>query len=135
MVGWRKRSAFWTGALWAVCSGLVLAGMIGCGGGDPTGGNGNGNGNGDGTRIVTGTVTDELGQPLQGVIVRVAAAPAVSTQTNVNGQFTLSRVPAGDQWLQFVEGGTVKEEVQVLANQTAVGQVTLAGDMPPGPPF
>jgi len=49
---------------------------------------------------VSGTVTEPNGQPLSGVVVAVQAL-GLSVATNATGRYVLSRVPAGQQLLQF----------------------------------
>ncbi len=46
------------------------------------------------SRIVTGTVTDETGEPLPGVSVMVTDFRGLGTATDANGRFTLRTVPS-----------------------------------------
>ena len=51
-------------------------------------------------RILTGTVTDEQGEPLIGAAVRVKGHATLGTATDTNGQFQLSLPADGDYTLQ-----------------------------------
>ncbi|ADY52617.1 TonB-dependent receptor plug [Pseudopedobacter saltans DSM 12145] len=70
---------------------------------------------------VTGVVKESNGDPLPGVAVKVKGSQS-GTQTNVNGQFSLT-VPGPDAVLSFSYIGFVTKDVKV-SNQTAIN-VTL----------
>src|SRR2546430_4157003 len=61
---------------------------------------------------VTGTVTEPDGRPLSGVVVAVQGL-GLSVATNATGRYVLSRVPAGQQLLQFRRVGYAAREVTV----------------------
>ncbi|WP_165020671.1 SusC/RagA family TonB-linked outer membrane protein [Dysgonomonas sp. ZJ279] len=69
------------------------------------------------TKTVVGTVSDEIGEPLYGVSVRVKGT-TVGTITDLDGKFTL-QVPTGNSVLQFSYISYLSQEVNV-ANQTNV---------------
>ena len=58
---------------------------------------------------VSGTVTEPDGQPLSGVVVAVQGL-GLSVATNATGRYVLSRVPAGQQLLQFRRIGYAARE-------------------------
>lgn len=60
---------------------------------------------------VTGSVTDEQGEPLAGVNVMVRGS-TVGTMTDANGEFTIT-VPGASSVLQFTYLGYQKQEVRV----------------------
>ena len=68
------------------------------------------------TRQVSGVVNDENGEPLPGVTVAVKNN-SVSTQTNVNGKFTLT-VPSGATHLVFSYVGKTAKEVPLHSGNT-----------------
>lgn len=132
MICWRKWGASWTLFRGAVGSGLMLMSLIGCGGGDGSGGAPPAN-----VRTVTGTVVNENGTPLAGVRVSVGGAPSVSTQTNAAGRFSLSGVPAGVQILQFQDREGNTAQMRIEANQTTLDPgvvMIVSGQAGPPPP-
>jgi len=62
---------------------------------------------------VTGTVTEPDGRPLSGVVVAVQGL-GLSVATDATGRYVLSRVPAGQQLLQFRRIGFAAREVTVI---------------------
>src|SRR2546427_5816550 len=62
---------------------------------------------------VSGTVTERDGQPLSGVVVAVQAL-GLAVATDATGRYVLSRVPAGQQLLQFRRIGFAAREVTVI---------------------
>jgi len=131
MICWRKWSVARGVVVGAVCSGLVLVGLIGCGGDGGNGGTPPATG-----RTVTGTVVNESGTPLAGVRVSVLNSPNVSTQTNSQGRFSLSGVPAGAQILVFQDRDGNTAQVWIEANQTTLTApvVIVSGFSGPPPP-
>jgi TonB-linked SusC/RagA family outer membrane protein len=67
---------------------------------------------------VTGTVTDESGEPLIGVSVLVKGMPTIGASTNINGAFSLSQVPP-QSVLVFSYLGYVAQEIPVN-NRTTI---------------
>src|SRR5207253_2718757 len=61
----------------------------------------------------TGTVTEPGGRPLSGVVVAVQGL-GLSVATDATGRYVLSRVPAGQQLLQFRRIGFAAREVTVI---------------------
>lgn len=131
MIGWRKRQKPWVYRLGAVCSGLLLVGLIGCGDSGSSG-----NGNGTGARDVTGTVIDGNGNPLAQVTVSIVGGGAAAAQTNASGTFTLFGVPGGDQTLRFQDQNGNLTTTPLPAGQGTVGTVLLTSNIsgPPPPP-
>jgi hypothetical protein len=131
MICWRKWSVARGVVVGAVCSGLVLVGLIGCGGGGGNGGTPPATG-----RTVTGTVVNESNTPLAGVRVSVLNSPNVSTQTDSQGRFSLSGVPAGEQILVFQDRDGNTAQVWIEANQTTLTApvVIVSGFSGPPPP-
>jgi hypothetical protein len=91
------------------------------------------------TGTVTGTVTrteDRIALLNVSVAVR---GTNLRTATNTSGQFTLERVPAGPQVIEFrwLGYGAVDQQVTVVANQTATVAASLVrtaialGELPP----
>ena len=68
------------------------------------------------TRLVTGSVVDELGNPVIGAAVTVKGLSGVGTATNVNGEFSLN-VPEGEQVLVVSFIGMEPQEVSVSTAQ------------------
>src|SRR5437667_10841083 len=62
---------------------------------------------------VSGTVTEPDGRPLSGVVVAVQGL-GLSVATDATGRYVLSRVPAGQQLLQFRRIGFAAREVTVI---------------------
>jgi len=79
---------------------------------------------------VSGTVTEPDGQPLSGVVVAVQGL-GLSVATNATGRYVLSRVPAGQQLLQFRRIGYAAREVTVTV--TAGTPVTADAFLDPQP--
>ncbi len=80
---------------------------------------------------ITGTVTDESdGSPLPGATVRVTTLDGVGTATDVDGNFTIEGVPAGEQALavSFVGYITKEETVEVPDGGTVTINVELTFD-------
>lgn len=73
---------------------------------------------------VSGTVSDETGQPLPGLTV-VVKGTTRGTVTNADGRYTLSNVPE-DATLVFSYVGMLTQEVQV-GNQTSIN-ITMESD-------
>jgi len=71
---------------------------------------------------ISGTVTDEGGEPLPGVTVLIKGTTN-GTVTNIDGNYTISNVPE-NATLQFSFIGMTAQEI-VVANQTSIN-VTLA---------
>ncbi len=67
-------------------------------------------------RTVTGTVTDQSGQPLPGVTVLVKGT-TIGTVTNFDGNFNLS-IPADAETLQFSFVGMRTQEVEIFGRTT-----------------
>lgn len=77
------------------------------------------------TSVVTGTVTDQKdGSALPGVTVSVKGSPAIGTQTNVNGKYSLS-VPTGAVLLFKFIG---YKEVALSAGSSGVVNASLETD-------
>jgi len=78
---------------------------------------------------VTGTVYGPNGEPLAGAIVSPAGYPAIRTNTDSGGNFTLAQVPTGKRWIKAVKSGyefAVSEAVYVpAAGQAATAAITL----------
>lgn len=74
-------------------------------------------------QTVTGTVTDENGQPLQGVNVQVQGT-TLGTSTNQSGQFTLSVAPGAQLTFSYI--GYLSQTV--TASSTSM-QITLQEDI------
>jgi hypothetical protein len=87
-------------------------------------------------RTVTGTVVNESNTPLAGVRVSVLNSPNVSTQTDSQGRFSLSGVPAGEQILVFQDRDGNTAQVWIEANQTTLTApvVIVSGFSGPPPP-
>src|ERR1700761_689391 len=80
------------------------------------------------TKVITGKVTDlKDGSPLPGVSVIVKGAPGTGTQTNVNGNYSLT-VPANTKTLVFrfigykeadlpITGGTLNAQLEYDSKQ------------------
>jgi len=77
-----------------------------------------------GTRVVTGTVSDEKGEPLPGVFVLISGT-TTGTTTDLDGHYSIS-VPAG-KTLEFSAIGFIKKTV-ATGNQTVIS-VSLEEDM------
>jgi TonB-linked SusC/RagA family outer membrane protein len=75
-------------------------------------------------KSVSGTVTDENGQPLPGVTV-IVKGTTNGTVTNMDGNYSISNIPE-DATLAFSFVGMLKQEIEV-GNQTTIN-VTLAND-------
>lgn len=75
-------------------------------------------------RTVSGTITDESGQPLPGVTV-VIKGTTQGTVTNADGEYSLTNIPE-DATLQFSFVGMQTQEVEV-GNQTTI-DVTMEVD-------
>ncbi len=73
---------------------------------------------------VSGTVTDEVGQPLPGVTV-VVKGTTQGTVTNADGEYSLTNIPE-DATLQFSFVGMVTQEMEV-GNQSQI-DVTMVVD-------
>jgi len=102
---------------------LSLASMMGCSGGGSDGGGG-----GDiidDNATITGTVLDNQGQPLSGATVSwelsnsLSKSRGGSTIADINGDFTLYNVSAGNIILTAVKGNlSCQQELYVEANDT-----------------
>ena len=75
---------------------------------------------------VKGTVVDSSGEPLIGATVAVKGKPSVVTVTDIDGNFTLARVPSQSSTLVFTYVGMSSKEVKV-GNQRHFN-ITLAED-------
>ena len=75
---------------------------------------------------VKGTVVDSSGEPLIGATVAVKGKPSVVTVTDIDGNFTLSKVPSQSSTLVFTYVGMSSKEVKV-GNQRHFN-ITLAED-------
>lgn len=75
-------------------------------------------------RTVSGTVTDETGQPLPGVTVLIKGTTQ-GTVTNADGNYSLTNIPE-DATLQFSFVGMLTQEIEV-GNQTTI-DVTMKMD-------
>jgi TonB-linked SusC/RagA family outer membrane protein len=73
-------------------------------------------------RTVSGSVTDESGEPLPGVTV-VVKGTTQGTVTNSDGQYSLSNIP-DDATLQFSFVGMQTQEVEV-GNQTTINVIII----------
>lgn len=69
-------------------------------------------GRAQGAGSVRGTVTDQSGQPLSGVVV-VAQGLGISVATDASGRYVLARVPPGQRQLQFQRIGYARYQVTV----------------------
>jgi outer membrane receptor protein involved in Fe transport len=67
------------------------------------------------TGAVTGKVTGPDGRPLSGVVVTVRGV-GLSVATSATGRYTLSRVPAGEQLLQFRQIGHSAHDLTITVN-------------------
>ena len=76
-------------------------------------------------RSVSGTVTDQSGEPLIGVTVIVEGNATIGNVTDLDGNYTLNNVPS-DASLQFSYVG-MKTEVVPVSGQTVIN-VTMASD-------
>ena len=102
-----------------------LAVMIGCGGGDSGGGGGD-TPSGDAT--ITGTVYDNQGYPLEGATVSwqlssldKADSQKNSTTTDINGEFVLNNVSAGNITLTATKGDLAcQQDLYVESGGTTV---------------
>src|SRR3989454_8813737 len=79
---------------------------------------------------VSGTVTEPDGQPLSGVVVAVQGL-GLSVATNATGRYVLSRVPAGQQLLEFRRIGYAVRQVTVTV--TAGTSATADAVLDPQP--
>src|SRR5690606_17142234 len=75
-------------------------------------------------REVSGKVTSENGEPLEGVTVRVKNS-AIETMTNVNGDYRIA-VPLGEATLVFSMLGYLEEE-RKISSPSSVDVVLMAG--------
>ena len=75
---------------------------------------------------VKGTVVDSDGEPLIGATVAVKGRPSVVTVTDIDGNFTLSKVPSQSSTLVFTYVGMSPHEVKVGNQRTF--NITLAED-------
>ena len=75
-------------------------------------------------KSVTGTVTDESGEPLPGVTVLVKGTTQ-GTVTNMDGYYTISNVPK-DATLQFSFVGMITREVEIGSQATV--DITMNAD-------
>ena len=75
---------------------------------------------------VKGTVVDSSGEPLIGATVAVKGKPSVVTVTDIDGNFTLTKVPSHSSTLVFTYVGMSSKEVKV-GNQRNFN-ITLAED-------
>ena len=78
------------------------------------------------TITVKGTVIDSSGEPLIGATVAVKGKPSVVTVTDIDGNFTLSKVPSQSSTLVFSYVGMSSQEVKVGSRRTF--NITLAED-------
>lgn len=76
---------------------------------------------------IRGKVVDSKGEPLIGATVKVKAAPATATATNISGDFTL-RVPAGTTEITVSYIGFVSVDIPIKPTSTNLGQIPLAND-------
>ena len=78
------------------------------------------------TGAVTGRVREPDGQPLSGVVVTIRGL-GLSVATSANGQYVLSRVPAGQRLLQFRRIGynTLELTITVSADTAATADAIL----------
>lgn len=78
------------------------------------------------TGTITGVVTGDGGQPLEGAEVRVAGTELASL-TGVGGRYSIADVPAGSQTVQvsFLGYGGAERAVTVTASETATLDVQL----------
>ncbi|MFL5402288.1 MAG: TonB-dependent receptor [Gemmatimonadales bacterium] len=81
-----------------------------------------------GTGTITGSVVDDQGAPVSGAQIYIN--PTVATQTRSNGEYVLTRVPAGTQTLRARMLGFRPEaaSVTVSANQTSTQNFSLRRD-------
>lgn len=79
------------------------------------------------TGTVSGTVTNQAGQPLSGVQVQVVGTQQ-GAMTGIDGRFTLSNVQAGERQVRAISLGYRAETrtVQVVAGQVATLEFRLA---------
>ncbi len=75
---------------------------------------------------VKGTVVDSNGEPLIGATVAVKGKPSVVTVTDLDGNFTLAKVPSQSSTLVFTYVGMSAHEEKVGSKRTF--KVTLAED-------
>ena len=68
-------------------------------------------------RTLNGTITDEQGNPIEGVTVRVKDNPNQSTASDANGRFIIDDVPPGTT-LVFSSVGFITQEVSVGQSTT-----------------
>jgi hypothetical protein len=77
---------------------------------------------------INGIVSDDRGGPLPGAMVSVFGATMAMTVTDVNGRFSLQRLPAGNYTLRAHLAGFVasrRENVRVGANDPTVYRLQL----------
>ena len=91
--------------------------------------------------VVKGRITDELGLPLPGASVIIAAVDK-GMPTDANGYYTLVEVPAGEHKMtvSFIGYKKIEKTINVIANETTVidqkmepgfgagGEVIVLGD-------
>lgn len=81
------------------------------------------------TGIVQGTVSDDDGQSLFGVIITSPDAPYISEVSSADGSFLINNVPSGTILLEFHSPGYADavETLSVVAQETTTVTVTMAG--------
>ncbi|UCG70710.1 MAG: carboxypeptidase regulatory-like domain-containing protein [Thermoplasmata archaeon] len=79
-----------------------------------------------GIGIVTGTVLDEDGNPVQGATVYVEGDPSVENTTDSLGRYVLEDVPTGNQRIIIVKDGYQRNYEDVNVQQ---GQTTTTDDI------
>jgi len=85
-------------------------------------------------RQVSGTVTDENGEPIAGVSVFAKGAPTIGTATNADGQFTLS-VPSSVtklvvKYIGYTEteaAASTNVQVKLSSDEKTLGEVVVTG--------
>jgi TonB-linked SusC/RagA family outer membrane protein len=82
------------------------------------------------TGAVSGTVLDETGEPLPGVNVAIVGTQR-GTATNLDGQYTLGRLPAGTHMLRasFVGFVNQEREITITAGDTTTVNFQLRPDV------
>lgn len=83
------------------------------------------------TGSITGEVSDfETGESLPGASITVQGT-TIGTSTDVDGRYTLRRVPSGDQTVIYRYMGYVTQEITLVieANERTEQNVELVGDM------
>ena len=84
--------------------------------------------------LISGTVYDPKGQPVEGAVVHVAGYPTPAATTDASGRFRLSGIPIGKQWVKAnhkLYASSVSSALEITQDESAQVTLILGDRLPP----